>query len=223
LSTWTTPITFTSSTLTAAQMNTEVRDHLNFLKGALDLITASTTADTGNSTVLQILRSASSSEAIKASVTGDANPRFRVYASGKMEWGDGTAAGDISFERSAAAVLLMNDAFLRVQRDSSSDAAFGTLVTSDSVDRFIVRASGVQEWGDGSAARDVNEYRAAANVLKTDDQFRAVDGITTKIVAGVVSDGSFTATPESGTIAIDTTNSRIYVRVGSTWKFVAVA
>lgn len=69
---------------------------------------------------------------------------------------------------------------------------------------------------------DTNLYRLAANQWQTADQFHAQDGITTKVVAGVVSDGSFTATPDSGTIGIDTTNSRIYVRVGATWKSVAV-
>lgn len=37
MSTWTTPITWTAGqTVTAAQMNTETRDHLNWAKGALD-------------------------------------------------------------------------------------------------------------------------------------------------------------------------------------------
>ena len=54
-------------------------------------------------------------------------------------------------------------------------------------------------------------------------QFVATDGVTTKVVAGAVSDGSFTVTPASGTIAVDTSNSKIYVRVGSTWKSVTVA
>ncbi len=80
------------------------------------------------------------------------------------------------------------------------------------------------DWGAGGASpTDTNLKRAAADKLQTDDQFVAVDGITTKTVAGAVSDASFTATPASGTIAIDTTNSRIYVRVGTTWKSVTVA
>lgn len=72
------------------------------------------------------------------------------------------------------------------------------------------------------SAGDTNLYSVAANVLKTDDQLRVSDGITTKIKAGIPADGDFTATPESGTIAVDTTNSRIYVRVGSTWKYAAL-
>lgn len=38
-------------------------------------------------------------------------------------------------------------------------------------------------------------------------------------VAGAVSDGNFAATPPDNTMALDTTNSRLYVRVGGTWKY----
>jgi hypothetical protein len=43
LSTWTTPATFTaSSTLTAATLNAEIKDHLNWLKGAFDQLNVTT-------------------------------------------------------------------------------------------------------------------------------------------------------------------------------------
>lgn len=48
-------------------------------------------------------------------------------------------------------------------------------------------------------------------------------GITTLVNAGAISDVTFSETPASGTIAVDTTNSRLYVRVGATWKSVVVA
>jgi hypothetical protein len=113
LSSWTSPITFTSSTLTAAQINTEVRDHLNFLKGALDLLTGSTTADTGTTMNLKILRAASTDSALQTSQSGDATNRYLMAASGKMEWGDGTATRDTFLYRSAASVLT-TDTFFEV-------------------------------------------------------------------------------------------------------------
>ncbi len=61
--------------------------------------------------------------------------------------------------------------------------------------------------------------------LLTIDAFGHVNadaGIETKVVAGAVSDANFGNTPGSGAIAVDTTNSRVYFRVGSTWKFVGV-
>lgn len=37
--------------------------------------------------------------------------------------------------------------------------------------------------------------------------------------AGAVSDGQFDVAPTSGAIGLDTTNNRLYVRVGSTWRY----
>jgi hypothetical protein len=44
------------------------------------------------------------------------------------------------------------------------------------------------------------------------------DGLTTKAVSGVPADGSFTATPADGTLAVDTTNRQFYYRAGGTWN-----
>jgi len=92
MSVWTAPVTWTNGAVTAATMNTEVRDHATFLKGALDLLTNSTTADTGTTMYVQVRRTASTESAIEAQVGAEANPRFRVLASGKMSWGAGGAS-----------------------------------------------------------------------------------------------------------------------------------
>jgi hypothetical protein len=42
-------------------------------------------------------------------------------------------------------------------------------------------------------------------------------------VAGAVTDGAFPGTPPNGTMALDSTNSKLYIRVGGTWKGVTVA
>ena len=57
---------------------------------------------------------------------------------------------------------------------------------------------GKMEWGSGSAAYDVNLYRSAVDVLKTDDLFDAV-GFKAAGVAGV--DGSFT-TADAKTVTV---------------------
>ncbi|MEX0990766.1 MAG: hypothetical protein WD004_00645 [Actinomycetota bacterium] len=67
---------------------------------------------------------------------------------------------------------------------------------------------------------DTNLYRFTDNVLQTDDQLRAEDGIKTKTTSGPVSDGSFTAAPRNGTIAVDESGSKLWVRVNDTWKSV---
>lgn len=75
----------------------------------------------------------------------------------------------------------------------------------------------------GAAAADVNLYRVAANQLKSDDTIIGADGVATKTKAGTPVDGDFATTPPSGTIVVDTTASKIWVRVGATWKGVVVA
>jgi hypothetical protein len=44
-----------------------------------------------------------------------------------------------------------------------------------------------------------------------------------RLVAGKVTDASFTHTPADGTLAVDTTNKRLYVRVGGAWLSVALS
>ncbi len=48
-----------------------------------------------------------------------------------------------------------------------------------------------------------------------------LNGVVTKVKAGAPIDGDFN-NPQSGMIAVDTTNNRIYVRVGTTWRFAAL-
>ena len=65
---------------------------------------------------------------------------------------------------------------------------------------------------------DTNFYRGAANVLQTDDQFYANDGVRMKTKAGVPSD-SDTTVDADGVIILDTTNHRLYIRDGGTWRY----
>lgn len=132
---------------------------------------------------------------------------------------------DTNLYRSGADTLVTDDRFVS-RRESNGDIWFQASISGQAQEQFRITSSAtgpVLLFGGGSTGTDTNLYRSAADVLKTDDQFVAADGITTRTVAGAVSDGSFTATPASGTIAVDTTNSKIYVRIGSTWKSVTVA
>ena len=47
-------------------------------------------------------------------------------------------------------------------------------------------------------------------------------GLVAKTKNGAVSDADFDVTPPDGTIALDSTNSQLYVRVGGTWKKAAL-
>ena len=52
----------------------------------------------------------------------------------------------------------------------------------------------------------------------------STDFVITKpqLVAGVVSDASFSTTPADGTMAVDTTHGRLYVRYGGSWHYTAL-
>lgn len=73
------------------------------------------------------------------------------------------------------------------------------------------------------AAEDTAIYRNAAKQLRTSQQFIASDGLTTKTKAGVPTDADFAVTPGDGTLVVDTTDNKIYVRIGGAWKSAAVA
>ncbi len=60
-----------------------------------------------------------------------------------------------------------------VWRPLAADSAFATRVIGDNAFRFIQRADGRMDWGDGAGARDTNLYRDAASLLKTDDNLEA--------------------------------------------------
>lgn len=131
MSTWTVPISWTvGQIVTAAQMNTETRDHLNFVKGSLDLISNSTTADTGNAMSLYIKRALATDAAYSAAVTADGTARLAMNAAGKISWGSGAAAADVTLERSAALNLKISSAGktgLVIDSTLNSQAPFFTL------------------------------------------------------------------------------------------------
>lgn len=76
--------------------------------------------------------------------------------------------GDASIYRDAADSLRLDD-LLRSRRPNATDAALLAGAGAEAVDRFLIRADGYMQWGDGTLARDVSLYRALADVLKTDD------------------------------------------------------
>jgi hypothetical protein len=104
------------------------------------------------------------------------------------------------------------------ERGASSNDAVRAQVTSDSNPRFIVEAGGTVKWGSGSAGTDTNLYRAGGSILQTDDQFYAAGGLTTSTKAGAPSDAD-TALDQDGSMILDTSNHRLYVRSGGAWKY----
>lgn len=75
--------------------------------------------------------------------------------------------------------------------------------------------------GGGTGAGEVQLYRNGSGILESGVQFYAVGGVTTKTTSGAPSDTD-TVMDQDGTIILDTTNHRLYVRSGGVWKYAAL-
>ena len=93
-----------------------------------------------------------------------------------------------------------------------SDEAISARVNNDEYSRVRIDAGGRLNWSSGSATFDTNLFRDSANMLQTDDAFKAALGVVTLTTAGVPA-----AVLPDGAIAIDNTNNRLYFRSNSTW------
>lgn len=132
------------------------------------------------------------------------------------------------------------------QLTSAGSDAFTVYVDADTYARLKVEAGGRLTWGTGASAGDVNLYRDAADVLRTDDTFKTptlfVDnieidptGATTNDVlvfngskftaASVAAGGGASLTvsdtapvsPSEGDLWFNSSNAKTYVYYDSTW------
>lgn len=168
-------------------------------------------------------KSSTAAEFLSTRLNGDVNNRISMQTDGKIQWGNGTATPDTTISRVQAGVLGMTATELRSIPNAATDAIMRCNVTSEAQSRMKISGSGQIDWGDGTNAIDTTLRRSSANVLKTDDRFEATDSITIKAKAGAPTDADFASTPTNGTLAVDTTNNRLYIRIGGLWKSVIVA
>lgn len=114
-------------------------------------------------------------------------------------------------------------AFEQIIAGSTSYAYALRSAQADANPRFAVRGDGTMEWGaGGAAATDIVMSRNSANQLQVGQQLYVVDGVATKVKAGTISDADFAVVPANGTIAIDSSTSRLYVRYGGAWHYAAL-
>lgn len=57
--------------------------------------------------------------------------------------------------------------------------------------------------------------------IQSGDALSCPDGVATKTKAGAPTDADFT-TPVDGLLAVDTTNSKLYIRIGGVWKAITL-
>ncbi|MGC5565348.1 hypothetical protein ACPYPG_21270 [Streptomyces sp. FR-108] len=97
-------------------------------------------------------------------------------------WRDPLTATNVTISSSGGTITI--PARVLSQRASATSTALDVQVVGDSVARLNINQSGKIEWGSGSATRDTNLYRSAANTLATDDSFTVSGDLT---VTGAVS------------------------------------
>ena len=85
-----------------------------------------------------------------------------------------TVVGDWTFN----AQILAKARVFAFELAVANDQAFVANVTGDTTGRWQVSADGSMAWGDGSASRDTNLFRNAADELKTDDAFSVGGALT---------------------------------------------
>jgi hypothetical protein len=101
------------------------------------------------------------------------------------------------------------------QLQSAGSDAITVFLNGEVYGRVKLEGGGRISWSDGTGTYDTNLYRDGANVLATDDIFKALTALVSPTTAGAPS----VSVPD-GAIAVDTTNNRLYFRSNSTWRVV---
>lgn len=135
------------------------------------------TSATPNIVVTAINAANRSDVFLQCRVAGESNHQFYMRSNGSLNWGAGGAtAADVILYRDAADVLATDDN-VKIKRASTSNLALTSYVGAEANARLAVQANGVMTWGPGSGAGDVNLYRGASDVLKTDDALEVVQSL----------------------------------------------
>lgn len=122
------------------------------------------------------INSASVGSALSAALTADTNSRFVIQHDGLQAWGPGNAGTDVSLFRAAASILA-TDSRIRVIRTVVGDLAYTASISGDGNSRLQVMSDGKINWSDGTLAVDTVLYRAAPDVLRSDDRISSMRAI----------------------------------------------
>jgi hypothetical protein len=122
-------------------------------------------------------------------------------------------------------VLIGNGAVATVNSGVDLFSASGTASLSNVTGRYTTAPTGSHIFFESSTGDFMFENCYTNNGTQFSGTTPATyfQGSPLRQVAGAVSDGSFTRTPLDGTTALDTTNNRVYNRVGGVWKQMQLA
>lgn len=150
------------------------------------------------------------------------------YAGG-FATGYSTAQNIISWAASASAlenVLIANGATATV--NSGVDLYSGpgsTAVLRNVVGGYTTKPTGAHIYFESSSTGDFrveNSYGSTGGQTSGTLPTTNAPNPPLRLVAGAVSDSSFTHPPQDGTMAVDTADKRLYVRVGGAWLWTAL-
>ena len=131
----------------------------------------------------------------------------------------GTNVGFLHFNGAAKLSTFANGGVRVISPSATVQPALAVEESGDTNDRWLVDTSGAQKWGPGNATQDVTLKRLSAGVLQAlTTRLVADDGLTTKVFAGTPTDSGFAHTPADGTIAIDSSANKLWVRIGGVWR-----
>lgn len=119
------------------------------------------------------------------------NPTF----TGTPAFTNATISGTISGNPTVSGTLNTTGNILSTT--SVVNPSLSTAVSGDTFDRFRLLSDGNMAWGSGSAARDTNLFRSAADTLRTDDNFIVGDDLS--VTNNLTVSGTVTAS-QSATI-----------------------
>ncbi len=154
-----------------------------------------------------------------------------IYAyAGGFATGYSTAQNIIAWAGSVGAlenVLIANGSSATVNSGIDLYSGSGsTAVLRNVVGRYSTKPTGSHIYYEASSTGDFRVENCYSNIgvqsggtIPTKNQ----PNPPLRMVAGAVSDASFTHTPVDGTLAVDSTNRRLYVRVGGKWLSTALS
>ena len=180
------------------------------LSTATDNLTVGGTIELGHATDTTLSRSAAGTLAVEGV---DVSLSTHSHGQYLADTGD-TLTGTLTVSNTGSLVVWGSTPTAATQVTARVDGEANT--------RWGVRADGFQAWGDGTASRDTNLYRSAANTLATDDNFDVGQTLT---VGGDLTVGAdivhatgldFVA---AGVVGASVNSTGLYLPSGKTVKF----
>ena len=223
------------TTITKADLDAEIRDHLNWLKTRINsILLGDLNNDGGVASYLSIVRSALTDYVFEARNSGSAQWRFRIRADGQHEWGNGAGVVELNLSRSGADTLYLAGGAFAAERSAGGGGAAGSLfagyITGDAHPRISIGIDTSDRsrlaLGPGNVAPDVEIIRGTGPSIFTSTVIRAAGGvITLSKSSGTPSDSDFpSGFALAGALVWKEATNELYIRASSTWrKVVTVA